>query len=249
MNMKKFTVMVMAGALPAMALAEGAVHWGYEGHGGPAHWAELENGNATCGLGKTQSPINFAETKKEKLPAIEFNYQPSLLKLLNNGHTVQVNVADGSSIKIGADQYKLVQYHFHTPSEEQVQGKNFDMVAHLVHKNDAGQLAVVGVLFKKGKESAALKPVWSKLPEKESAEQTFPEIKVNAAQLLPVAKGYYAFEGSLTTPPCSEGVRWMVLKQPVELSAAQLSKFSNIVHHNNARPVQPLNGRVVKESL
>ena len=249
MKMKKFAVMAMVGVLPAVVLATGGVHWGYEGHGGPAHWAELEKDYATCGLGKVQSPINIAETKKEKLPAIEFNYQPSVLKLLNNGHTVQVNVAAGSSIKIGADQYKLLQYHFHTPSEEQVQGKNYDMVAHLVHQNDAGQLAVVGVLFKKGKENEALKPLWSKLPEKESAEQSFAQMKVDAAQFLPAARGYYAFEGSLTTPPCSEGVRWMVLKQPVELSAMQLARFSNIVHNNNARPVQPLNGRVVKESL
>jgi carbonic anhydrase len=248
MRLKTIAVLVMVGAIPATALAEGSVHWGYEGHGGPAHWAELEKDYATCGLGKIQSPINITDTKKEKLAEIEFNYQPSTLKLLNNGHTIQVNVADGSSIKIGTDQYNLVQYHFHTPSEEQVQGKNFEMVAHLVHKNAAGQLAVVAVLFKLGTENDALKPVWSKLPEKESVEQVFAETKMNAAQLLPATKGYYAFEGSLTTPPCSEGVRWLVLNQPMELSSRQLTQFRNIIH-SNARPVQPLNGRVVKESL
>jgi len=248
MSMKKSLVIALIGALPEMVFAEGAAHWSYEGHGGPAQWAELEKDYATCGLGKIQSPINITETKKEKLAEIEFSYQPSTLKLLNNGHTIQVNVADGSSIKIDADQYKLVQYHFHTPSEEQVQGKYFAMVAHLVHKNAAGQLAVVAVLFEQGRENEALKPVWSKLPEKESIEQAFAETKVNAAQLLPATKGYYAFEGSLTTPPCSEGVRWLVLKQPVELSAQQLAQFRSIIH-SNARPVQPLNGRVVKESL
>lgn len=234
--------------VPCLALAGEAAHWDYSGEHGPAHWGSMQKDYATCGLGKHQSPINIDATHKEKLPAIEFKYQAAPLAILNNGHTVQVNFPEGNGIQVGEDRYKLLQFHVHTPSEEQVQGKPYDMVAHLVHKNDAGQLAVVAVLFKQGQENAALKPVWGKLPVKAGPEQKYADIKVDPAKLLPVAKGYYTFEGSLTTPPCSEGVRWLVLKQPVEMSAAQLAAVSKIVH-SNARPVQSLNGRVVKESL
>lgn len=235
-------------AAPGTALAGEAAHWDYSGEHDPAHWASLQEDYATCGLGKHQSPINIDATHKERLPAIQFKYHAGPLAILNNGHTVQVNVAEGNGIQVGEDRYKLLQFHVHTPSEEQVHGKPYDMVAHLVHKNDAGQLAVVAVLFKRGHENAALKPVWGKLPEKAGPEHKYADIKVNPAKLLPAAKGYYTFEGSLTTPPCTEGVRWLVLKQPVEMSAAQLAAVSKIVH-SNARPVQPLNGRVVEESL
>ena len=244
---KKILGMVLV-ALPALVLASGGTHWTYEGAEGPGHWAELSQDYATCGLGTHQSPINITTTVKEKLPPIEFNYQPAELKIVNNGHTVQVNYADGSSIKVGRDTYKLVQFHVHTPSEEQVNGKAYDMVVHFVHKNDAGQLAVVAVLFKQGEENAALKAVWKSMPAKAGPEQAVAGVQVNGAELLPAARGYYTFEGSLTTPPCSEGVRWLVLKQPVEMSAAQLTVIRRIFPHN-ARPVQPLHDRVVKVSL
>jgi carbonic anhydrase len=249
MQFRNKAVVLMFGAMPVLVLAASSgPHWGYEGHEGPANWGTMHKDYASCGLGHKQSPINISETTKEKLPAIEFNYQPSALKIVNNGHTVQVNYADGSSIKIGNDRYKLLQFHVHTPSEEQVKGKSFDMVAHFVHKNDAGQLAVVGVLFEKGKDNAALAPVVNSLPKTAGPEQAVAGVSIDAAKLLPATRGYYTFEGSLTTPPCSEGVRWMVLKTPVQASAAQLAAIKAIVHHN-ARPVQALHGRVVKESL
>lgn len=244
----KQTVVLFLGVVPALALAAGGPHWDYDGREGPEHWGKLHKDYATCGLGHKQSPIDITDTVKDKLPAIEFNYQPSPLKIVNNGHTVQVNFIDGSGIKIGADRYTLLQFHVHTPSEEQVQGKTYDMVAHFVHKNAAGQLAVVGVLFEKGAENAALAPVVARLPKNAGPERVHAEVSVDVAKLLPADKGYYTFEGSLTTPPCSEGVRWMVLKTPVTASAAQLDAFKAIVHHN-ARPVQPLHGRVVKESM
>ncbi len=244
----KQTVVLFLGAVPVLALAGSGPHWDYDGKEGPEHWGKLHKDFATCGLGHKQSPINITDTVKDKLPAIEFNYQPSPLKIVNNGHTVQVNFIDGSGIKIGADRYALLQFHVHTPSEEQVKGRAYDMVAHLVHKNAAGQLAVVGVLFEKGAGNAALAPVVARLPKNAGPERVHAEISVDAAKLLPADKGYYTFEGSLTTPPCSEGVRWMVLKTPVTASAAQLEAIKAIVHHN-ARPVQPLHGRVVKESM
>jgi len=242
-------VVLMFGAMPVLAIASGSSpHWGYEGHDGPSHWGQLDKSYATCAAGHKQSPINITDTRKEKLPAIEFSYKPSPLKIVNNGHTVQVNVAEGSEIKIGNDRYKLLQFHVHTPSEEQVKGKSYDMVAHFVHKSDAGQLAVVAVLFEKGKENAALVPVIARLPKQAGPEQNHADVKIDEASILPANKAYYTFEGSLTTPPCSEGVRWLVLKTPVQASAAQFDAFTAIVHHN-ARPVQALHGRVVKESL
>jgi carbonic anhydrase len=249
MQFRNKTVVLVFAAMPVLALAAGSgAHWGYEGHEGPAHWGEMYKDYAQCRLGHKQSPIDISVTTKENLPVIEFNYRPSPLKIVNNGHTVQVNVADGSGIQVGTDRYQLVQFHVHTPSEEQVQGRSYDMVVHFVHKNMAGQLAVVGVLFEKGQENMALAPIVAALPKQAGPERIVAGVGIDAAKLLPANHGYYTFEGSLTTPPCSEGVRWLVLKSPVQASAAQLAAIQAIVHHN-ARPVQPLHGRVVKESL
>jgi len=232
---------------PALPFAANVGHWTYDGTEGPGNWGGISKDYASCRSGRHQSPIDINATTKEKLPEIQFRYKPSPLKLINNGHTAQVNYANGSQIKVGKDRYELVQFHFHAPSEERVRGKSFDMVAHLVHKNDAGQLAVVSVLFDQGRENVMLQPVWMNLQDHAGPEQSLPELKIDAAQMLPQARGYYTFEGSLTTPPCSEGVRWFVLKQPVELSKSQVAQFTRIFH-SNARPVQPLNDRIVKES-
>lgn len=248
MRTKKIVIPMALAIFPFAVLAGGGPHWEYEGKEGPQHWGALHKDYAACGIGKVQSPINITDTRKEKLPGIEFAYSPTPLKIINNGHTVQVNLGGGSGIKIGKDSYKLLQFHVHTPSEEQVNGKAYDMVAHFVHKNDAGRLAVVAVLFETGKDNAALAPVVTHLPKKAGPEQSVAGVSIDAAKLLPADKGYYTFEGSLTTPPCSEGVRWMVLKSPVQASSAQLASIRAVVHHN-ARPVQPLHGRVVKESL
>lgn len=222
-------------------------HWEYGGKGGPAHWGSMDKGFETCKLGKEQSPIDISSksTEKTNLPAIKTSYKSSAGELVNNGHTIQVNVADGGSAAVPSGEYKLLQFHFHTPSEEKIDGKNFPLVAHLVHRNEAGNLAVIGVLFKEGKENAALKDIFAALPAKEGKEPL--KANFDASSLLPAAMGYYAFKGSLTTPPCSEGVAWQVLKTPVEMSKAQIKAFQK-VFKMNARPVQPLNGRKVQEA-
>ena len=200
-----------------------------------------------CGLGKHQSPIDIRSAEKRAdLPELVFDYPPSPLKIINNGHTVQVNIADGASLKIGDHRYKLVQFHFHTPSEEEIHGKPADMVIHLVHKDDAGKLAVVAVLINKGKENAALKPVFDNIPIGAGPVHDVEGLNVDAADMLPAKRGYYHFDGSLTTPPCSEGVSWYVLSTPVEASAEQIKAFRTLYQHN-ARPVQPLNDRKVVE--
>jgi carbonic anhydrase len=238
---------VLMGAGGAAVAAEGAPHWTYEGKENPAKWGDIDKEFATCKLGREQSPINITakDAKKAALAPIKPAYKSSAGELVNNGHTIQINLADGGAATVPSGEYKLLQFHFHTPSEEQIEGKPFPLVAHLVHKNDAGKLAVIGVLFKSGRENAALKDIFAKLPAKEGKAPL--AAPFDTAALLPKSLAYYTFNGSLTTPPCSEGVAWQVLKEPVEISPAQLAAFQKIFKMN-ARPVQPLNGRVVQAS-
>lgn len=236
-------ILLSAGSL---AHAEGTAHWEYEGAKGAAKWDKLDSGFAVCGIGKEQSPIDIRGAKKADLKPIDFGYTQSAGEIVNNGHTIQVNLVDAGGVKLDGADYKLLQFHFHTPSEEKVNGRNYSLVAHLVHKNAEGKLAVVAVLFKQGKENAALKSLFASLPAADGAKAVLPN-GINLTDVLPADRGYYKFAGSLTTPPCSEGVRWQVLKQPVELSKGQLAAFRKL-YKMNARPVQPLNGRVIEES-
>ena len=234
-------VVALAGAPPAWA--EGK-HWSYGPHGGPAEWGELDHAFASCQLGKVQSPVDIRDAKAADLPAIKFDYKPAPLKVIDNGHTIQVNYPPGSSIEVGGTRYELVQFHFHRPSEEKIDGKGHEMVAHLVHKGADGKLAVVAVLLDKGQDNPTIHAIWNNLPKHKEKEVAVP-VTIDAATLLPGDKGYYTFEGSLTTPPCSEGVRWFVLKTPVTLAAGEITAFARI-YPMNARPVQPLNGRAIE---
>ncbi len=223
--------------------ADSVPHWGYEGHGGADHWSELDKAFEVCKIGKTQSPIDIVTAQVESVAGapIKPAYKSSPAKLANNGHTIVVHLADGGSVTVPSGTYKAVQFHFHAPSEEKIDGKSFPMVAHIVHSNDAGKLAVIAVLFNEGAENAALKEIFSALPAKEGEQPIKP---FDTTALLPATLPYFAFEGSLTTPPCSEGVAWQVLKTPSTMSAAQIEAFRKIFPMN-ARPVQPLNGRKV----
>jgi len=224
--------------------AQADQHWSYEGHGGPAEWGEIDQAFATCSLGKLQSPIDIRGAKAADLPDIKFAYKPSALKLIDNGHTIQVNYAPGSSLDVGGTRYELVQFHFHRPSEEKIDGKSHPMVAHLVHKDADGKLAVVAVLLDRGGANATIDTIWRNLP-KEKGRETSVDATVDAATLLPIEHGYYAFQGSLTTPPCSEEVRWLVLKTPVKITSGEIAAFSRL-YPMNARPTQPLNGRLIE---
>ena len=235
--------LVVAAGSASFAQAEGK-HWSYGKHGGPAEWGEVDPAFASCQLGKVQSPIDIRDAKVADLPAIKFDYQPAPLRVIDNGHTIQVNYPPGSSIDVGGTRYELVQFHFHRPSEEKVDGKAHAMVAHLVHKGADGKLAVVAVLLDKGGDNPTIHAIWSHLPKQKEKEVAAP-VTIDAARLLPSDKGYYTFEGSLTTPPCSEGVRWFVLKKPMTLTTGELTAFGKI-YPMNARPDQPLNGRTVE---
>jgi carbonic anhydrase len=237
-------VLVAATALCCTSARAEGKHWTYAGHGGPADWGGLDQDYATCKLGKVQSPVDIRAAKSADLPAIKFDYKPAPLKLIDNGHTIQVNYPPGSAIDVGGTRYELLQFHFHKPSEEKVDGKAHDMVAHLVHKGPDGKLAVVAVLLDKGGANPVIATVWKNLP-KEKEKEASVDTTVDATALLPADKGYYTFQGSLTTPPCSEDVRWFVLKTPVKMEQGQLAAFGKL-YPMNARPTQPLNGRAIE---
>jgi carbonic anhydrase len=228
--------------------ASGHPAWGYSGPTGPEHWKDVSPETAVCGLGKQQSPIDIRDTVKTKLPAIEFHYVAAPLRVVDNGHTVMVSYAPGSAIVVDGKSYELQQFHFHRPSEEHVNGRDFPLVVHLVHKNAQGDLAVVAVLLKEGNANAFLTTVWKNMPVVKDVENAPAGVSINAAELLPARHGYYTFMGSLTTPPCSENVTWFVLKSPAEVSAEQVDLFAKHYPHN-ARPVQPLNDRTVRETV
>ena len=218
-----------------------AVHWGYEGEGSPEHWADLDADYEACGVGIEQSPIDLTGSTTADLANIAFNYAESNVNILNNGHTIQVNYDEGSSAEIDGQTYNLLQFHFHAPSEHAVDGTLYSAEMHLVHADADGNLAVVGVLIAEGAENAAFTPVWDDLPTKEM-EAMATGMMVNATALLPTEQMIYRYNGSLTTPPCSEGVLWSVMETPVEMSAEQIAAFTAIFEGTN-RPVQPLNDR------
>jgi len=222
-------------------------HWSYKGASGPKDWGKLDSAYGACSMGHTQSPINITGAKKSDLPALKFDYNTVPLNIIDNGHTIQVSYAPGSTLTVGDKTYTLKQFHFHHPSEEHVNGHGYDMVAHLVHADAEGHLAVVAVLLKKGQANTFLDPVWKNIPTEKEKAVDVPGVTLNVKDLLPADHGYFTFAGSLTTPPCSEGVTWYVLKTPVSLSDAQLSAFAKI-YPRDARPIQPSNGRDILET-
>lgn len=222
-----------------------AVHWSYEGDTGPQHWGSLEADYEACGLGKKQSPIDIAKPTQADLKNVEFHYSPSALNIVNNGHTVQVNYDPGSYIVLDGTRYDVTQFHYHAPSEHEVDGKGFPAELHIVHADSQKNLAVVGLLLQSGAENEALAPFIDNLPPTQSEERDA-GVQIDIKGLIPADQTTYRYDGSLTTPPCSEGVEWVVMTTPVSLSADQLSALGDVYDANN-RPVQALNGRTVDE--
>ena len=218
--------------------------WDYAGASGPDAWGKL--GYDTCAKGQRQSPIDIRGGIAVDLEPIRFDYRPGAFSVIDDGHTVEVDVAPGSSITITGRRYELQQFHFHRPSEERVDGRQFDMSVHLVHRDAEGHVAVIAVLLDRGSAQPVVQAVWNNLPlEKHVAVQA--DTPLDPAQLLPDDRRYYTYMGSLTTPPCSEGVLWMVMQRPVQLSPEQLSIFARL-YPMNARPVQQADGRLIKQS-
>jgi carbonic anhydrase len=231
--------------LGASASESGEVHWGYKGAGSPEHWGDLKPEFHTCKDGVNQSPIDLKDFVDANLPALTFDYKSASTEILNNGHSVQVNIASGSTVEIDGIKFELKQFHFHTPSENNINGKSFPLEAHFVHASKDGKLAVVALMFEEGDENKMLAQLWAKMPQK-AGEKTKLEI-ADVTTLLPKERDYYRFNGSLTTPPCTEGVRWIVMKKATTLSKAQIEQFAKVMVHPNNRPIQGTNARIIVE--
>lgn len=233
-------VFILAVSITGVALAEEA-EWGYEGEIGPAHWGELSPDYEACATGTQQSPINIPSSAPANPDDLQFDYQLSAVKVINTGHSLQTDYDPGSFLRVDGQSYELLQFHFHNPSEHTVEGNAAPLSLHLVHKDSQGGLAVVNVFLVEGEKNEALAPFFENLPATEG-ETTVPGATVNAAEILPDDQSYWRYNGSLTTPPCTEGVKWFILTEPVEVSAEQIAAH-NAIYSDNARPTQPMNDR------
>lgn len=250
MNISKvLSIGIIVTALSSTILAStSGTHWGYTGHEGPANWASLSPEYSMCKEGNSQSPINITKNitvQSKGLEKIAVKYTSCASSVVNNGHTVQVNINEGSKVKVDGIEFELKQIHFHTPSENHIEGKSFPLEAHLVHAAQDGSLAVLAVLFEEGRRNLSIKRIWNKLPNKPDAALTCSINSKVLKGLLPKDKSYYKFNGSLTTPPCSEGVRWLVFKNTLTVSTEQVKEFLSVIKHENNRPIQAINDRKV----
>ncbi|WP_438503638.1 carbonic anhydrase [Ectobacillus ponti] len=221
--------------------------WSYEGETGPEHWGDLDAANAACANGKEQSPINLESAKAKSVEngELQVRYAPTVFSIANNGHTVQANAKAGTNVlTVDGVEYKLAQFHFHTPSEHELNGKGYDMELHLVHKSADNKLAVLGILLKAGQKNEQLAALWAAMPKEKTTADVALNAPVDLEALLPKNRATFRYNGSLTTPPCSEGVKWTVLEQPVEISEEQIKQFKSLFPDNH-RPVQPVNSREV----
>lgn len=243
MNKKYFLLLSMI--VTSLCHAAGSTpHWSYEGQENPANWGKISPDFSLCESGKNQSPVNIQGAMKTHISPLNIAFGASKQEVVNNGHTIQVNVTDGNTLLLDKDTYTLQQFHFHTPSEHLIDGKQFPLEAHFVYKNKEGALAVIALHFKEGKTNQQLEHIWQQMP-KEHNQQAVLNNPVNIRSLLPEKLDFYRLSGSLTTPPCSEGVRWLLLKQTVDVSSSQIAQFKTVIPSANNRPIQPLNGRVI----
>ncbi len=219
-------------------------HWSYEGRNGPEHWGDLDPAWEVAQSGREQSPIDLNGATPAARDKLTFHYGSFPLDMVNNGHTIQINAFGNHWMMKGKERYRLLQFHFHTPSEHTINGKHSPMEVHLVHANDRGELAVVGVMLDKGKAHPLLAKFWKHMPREAKGSYRDPEIMVSPAALLPANRASFRYDGSLTTPPCTEGVSWIVMATSTEASAEQIEAFHSLFGDTN-RPVQPLHERKI----
>ena len=243
-RMRTVVLQLLALSLMSWSGVALAQHWGYSGEAGPENWSKIDAKYAMCGAGRNQSPVDLTAFIAAELKPLKFGYKAGVSEIVNNGHTVQINYAAGSSVTVDGHAFELKQFHFHSPSENRVGGKQFPLEGHLVHADKDGNLAVVAVMFQEGAANPLLAKVWPTMPAKAGEKASLPA-GLSVTQMLPKERDYYRFNGSLTTPPCSEGVWWLVLKRPATVSKPQLEQFSKAIGFANNRPVQPLNARTV----
>jgi carbonic anhydrase len=230
----------------AESTGHAAPHWGYEGEGAPESWGDLSGANKVCSMGMEQTPIDLVGATRASISPVDVGFAAAQATVVYNGHTIQVNVAGGGSV-IEGTRYDLLQFHFHHPSEHLLAGRSFDLECHFVHKSASGALAVIGVFMRPGLENAALAPVWQAMPATAGGEAPL-GTAFDPSGLLPVDRGFFRYMGSLTTPPCSEGLTWTVFKAPVDVSTSQIQQFASLFPMN-ARPIQPRHRRFLLESV
>jgi len=234
--------LVTMAAVPPARASEGA-HWTYEGEEGPEHWGELAAEFDMCSKGRNQSPIDLVAHLSPELPELVFEYtKPGNLDEINTGHAIREVVTPGNIIVFHDERYELKQFHFHSPSEHRVNGEAFPMEVHFVHQDQKGNYAVVGLLFEEGETNDLLNELPSFRAERGEDPGGDP---VDFNELITDRTDYFLYNGSLTTPPCTEGVQWIVLKQPVIASPEQIQHYHDLVGFDNNRPIQPHNSRLV----
>ena len=239
-----------AGAEPSVVAAPPpngpTLTWQYEGEQGPSHWGTIAPTTASCEKGTHQSPINIRTTPHATSVHDELliHYNPSAAKVVTSHHTIEVDFQSGGALEIFGRSYALKEFHFHEPSEHQLNGRTYPMEAHLVHRDESGHLVVLAILMDLGVETAPLGAIWERIPTEKHGEMR--DLLFNPQDLLPKDLHHYAYDGSLTTPPCTEGVHWIVLKEPIAITTGHLERFVSLIGHN-ARPVQPLNEREIDE--
>jgi carbonic anhydrase len=251
----RFATILLLGAAalsPLPSHTQWKTPWSYDGPRGADHWSKLDPDYAACNTGRQQSPIDIRHTVRADLPALRFDYHSGPLQyLINNGYTIRVNFHDapgaGNFLTVGDTRYHLTQFHFHRPSEETIRGKPYDMVLHLMHESSDGKIAGVAIFLKAGHANSTMQQLWDHMPATPGREQAISGVAIDPATLLPRDLSYFRVSGSLTAPPCTEGVTWFILKTPVEVSPAQIQAFSRLYPHD-VRPIQPANGRVIEES-
>ena len=236
----------LAALLASSPVQARGTHWSYEGDSGPANWSKINVDWGKCGTGNRQSPIDIRDGMKVELEQISFDYHPSSFNVVDNGHTVQVGVGSGNYITVQNRMFELQQFHFHRPSGDRINGKTYEMVVHLVHRDAEGRQAILALMLERGTPQATIQTVWNNLPL-EKFDTMSPSILLDPMEMVPMRRDYYTYMGSMEQPPCSENVLWLVMKQPVQASAAQMALFSRL-YPLNARPIQATNGRIIKES-
>jgi carbonic anhydrase len=221
-------------------------HWTYQGKTGPDNWAKLSPEFATCASGRNQSPVNIDATTHASLKPLKSIQKFAAKDIANNGHSVQVNFKEGNMLVLDSGAYQMKQVHFHSPSENTIHGKIFPLEAHFVHADSKGNLTVLAVMYTEGKANLGLAKLWGQM-SKEVSEPVALKNRVTASELIPENRSYYRYSGSLTTPPCTEGVRWLVMKNPMTASKEQIKDLNDVIQHDNNRPLQALNGRIIVE--
>jgi carbonic anhydrase len=244
--LKVFAGLALCPQCASVSLGEEAHHWSYEGTTGPDKWGSLDTASGACSTGNQESPVDIIGSISAQLPPLNIDWRKQPDTIVNNGHTIQLNFAEGGTLNVGDDNYTLTQFHFHHPSEHLVTGKAFAMEAHFVHAAAAGGLAVVAVLIASGTANPVFNKIVSTMPAAEGPPVPA-DPAIDPRGLLPARRTYYRYEGSLTTPPCSETVDWLVLADQIEAAETDIAQFAKL-YPMNARPVQSRNRRFILSS-